>query len=213
MEFKQLLKLVGREPLFETGLLLAGDVESGQIRRQLGRWVKGDKVFQLRRGLYTLAPPYQSTPPHPFQIANRLVRGSYVSLQSALSFAGLIPEAVPVTTSVTTARPNRWETPLGVFDFRHIQVDLFYGYRNVEVGRGQSAFVARPEKALLDLVYLTPGADAPEYLRELRLQNLQTLDLEALKDLANQTGKPKLKRTVALIAELAQEEAETYEDL
>jgi hypothetical protein len=47
-----------------------------------------------------------------------------------------------------------------------------------DLGGGQKAFVATPEKALLDLVHLQPGGDAPDYLRELRLQNLDRLDVD-----------------------------------
>ena len=105
-----------------------------------------------------------------------MVRPSYVSLQSALAFYGLIPDVVPATTGITTVRPGRWETPLGLFTFRHVQADLFFGYRQTDLGSGQQAFVATPEKALLDLVYLEPEGDTPAYLRELRLQNLERLD-------------------------------------
>jgi predicted transcriptional regulator of viral defense system len=213
MEFRELLEIVGREPVFETGLLLAGAVDPRHIRRQLVRWKNAGKIIQLRRGLYTLAPPYQRMRPHPFLVANRMVRASYVSLQSALAHAGLIPEYVPVTTSVTTERPNRWETPLGVFDFRHIQASLFFGYRNIEISEGQAALVARSEKALIDLVYLEPGADSPEYLRELRLQHLERLNLQALSEMAARAGKPKLERAVDFIARLAQEEEAEYEEL
>jgi predicted transcriptional regulator of viral defense system len=105
MEFRELLTTVGDEPLFGTGLLLAGDVDPNDVRRQLSRWTAAGKLYQLRRGLYALAPPYQKTSPHPFLIANRLVRASYVSLQAALAHYSLIPEHVPVVTSVTPARP------------------------------------------------------------------------------------------------------------
>lgn len=211
MEFRQLLEIVGREPVFETGLLLAGAVDPKHIRRQLVRWKNAGKIIQLKRGLYTLAPPYQRVPPHPFLVANGMVRASYVSLQSALAHAGLIPEYVPVTTSVTTERPNRWETPLGVFDFRHIQASLFFGYRSIDLTEGQAALVARPEKALIDLIYLEPGADSPEYLRELRLQHLERLNLQALSEMAARTGKPKLERAVDFIARLARDEEAEYE--
>ena len=210
MRFEILLNIVGAEPVFETGLLLAGDVDSDDVRRQLSRWERGGKIFQLRRGLYALAPPYAKSRPHPFLVANRLAPGSYVSLQSALGSFALIPEAVPVTTSVTLGRPGRWETPLGVYDFRHIQPDLFVGFHRTQVTAGQDAFVATPEKALLDLVYLEPEADSPAYLEELRLQNLDTLDLRALHRLAEQLGKPKLRRAAAVIAEIAEAEARDY---
>ena len=111
MGFRELLAIVGDESLFETGLLLAGDVDPNNVRRQLSRWTTSGKLYQLRRGLYALAPPYQKTDPHPFLIANRLVRASYVSLHAALAYYGLIPEHVPLVTSVTTARPIEHETP------------------------------------------------------------------------------------------------------
>jgi len=66
MEFNDLLDLVGEEPVFNSALLMAGDVNPGLMRQQLSRWVKSGKVYQLRRGLYALAPPYQKCKPHPF---------------------------------------------------------------------------------------------------------------------------------------------------
>ena len=210
MRFEDLLEAVEEEPLFETGLLLAGDVDPGDVRRQLSRWVKAGRLYQLRRGLYALAPPFQKVAPHPFLVANRLVPGSYVSLQSALGHYSLIPEFVPVTTSVTVGRPARWDTPLGTYDFRHIQTELLTGYRRPSLGEGQEAFLATPEKALLDLVYLEPGADSPEYLSELRLQNMDGLDLESLRRQAEASGKPKLRRAAAEIARLAETEAQEY---
>ena len=213
MKFERLLEIVGDEPVFETGLLLAGDVDPGDVRRGLSRWTQAGWVHQLRRGLYALAPPFQKIKPHPFLVANRMVRGSYVSLQSALAHFGLIPEHVPVVTSVTTARPARWETALGVYDFRHVKTELLYGYRLSEVSPGQRAFVAHPEKALLDLIYLQPGGDAPAYLQELRLQNLDRLDLDALRGMAERVRSPKLRRAAARVAGLARAEELEYETL
>lgn len=213
MNFAELLEIVADEPVFETGLLLAGDVDPADVRRQLSRWVKAGRIYQLRRGLYALAPPFQKVKPHPFLVANRLVRGSYVSLQSALAHYGLIPESVPVTTSVAASRPGRWETPFGLFDYRHIQPGLLTGYRQLDLGGEQKALVAAPEKALLDLVHLEPGADSPEYLHELRLQHLEELDLDKLRHLALDAGKPKLQRAAERIARLAEAEALDYETL
>lgn len=213
MDFNRSLRIVGDEPVFETGLLLAGDVDPRHVRRQLSRWTQAGRLYQLRRGLYALAPPYQKTRPHPFLVANRIVRPSYVSLQSALAYYGLIPEHVPVVTSVTTGRPGRWETPLGAYAFRHIKTDLFFGYRLTDLGGEQAAFVATPEKALLDLVYLQPGGDAPTYLRELRLQNLDRSDPDKLLHLAERFGRPKVLRATECIIELARAEAEEYEKL
>jgi len=208
MEFTELVEIIGDEPVFDTGLLLAGEANPRDVRRQLSRWRQAGKIYQLRRGLYCLAPPFQKVNPHPFLVANRLIPASYVSLQSALAYYGMIPEHVPVTTSVTTVRPAQWETPLGNFDFRRIQVDFFDGYRLVDLGEKQRSFVATPEKALLDLIYLESGSDSFDYLAELRLGNLNRLDWQFLEHLARKIEKPKLMRAITAIRELAREEGE-----
>ncbi len=213
MKYQRMQEIVGNEPLFETGLLLAGDVDPASVRRQLSRLTASGRLIQLRRSLYVLAPPYQKVKPHPFLIANHIVRHSYVSLQSALDHYGLIPEHVPVVTSITTSRPGHWETSLGNFDYRHVKTDLFFGYRMEDVSGGQVALVATPEKALFDLLYLQPGSDQPAYLQELRLQNLESLDLSALLGLAENSGSPKLRKAMKTVEEMARASAEEYETL
>ena len=217
MEFERLLELVGEEPVFETALLLAGKVNPDIVRLQLTRWTNSGRIYQLRRGLYAIAPPYQKVKPHPFLIANRMQRASYISGQSALAFYGLIPDTVQATLSITAGRPGRLETPLGVFEFRHIKPDLLRGYRMTALHgpktAEQNALVATPEKALLDLVYLQPGGDQPAYLRELRLQNLQHLNMDELRRQAETFHTPKLRRAVKTIASLVHSETQEYETL
>lgn len=202
MKWEELLSRIGDEPVFESALLLAGRVSVAQVRVQLSRWVRSGRLLQLRRGLYALAPAWRKVAPSPFLVANRLRPGSYVSLQSALAFYGHIPEHVPVTTSAGPSRPGRVVTPLGTYQYSHVADDLLFGYAAVDVPAGQRAFVARPEKALLDLVHLTPGGDDPAFLRELRLQNLEGLDVTVLAGLARRSGKPKLVRAARAAAHL-----------
>ena len=180
MKFRKLLKIVGDEPVFESSLLLAGDVQPEYIRLQLDRWVKTGKIYQLRRGVYMLAAPYQKQKPHPFLIANMLQKPSYVSVQSALSFYGFIPDIVHEKISMTTVRNERLHTPLGVFEYKYINKNFFGGYRLIDLG-GQRAFIATPEKAILDLINLQPGGDDPTFISELRLQNLDKLNIEELR--------------------------------
>jgi predicted transcriptional regulator of viral defense system len=212
MEFNSLLKLLGDESIFESSILLAGNVDPKEIRIQLSRWVKSGKIQQLRRGVYTIAPPYQKFQPHPFLIANHLQKASYVSLQSALSFHGLIPELVNITSSVSTGRPERLETALGVYEFRHIKTELFFGYHMTDLGR-QSAFVATPEKALLDLLYLQPGSYSVAYLQALRLQNTEKLEKDILSKQAERTNSPKLINAVKGILQFLSDGSESFENL
>lgn len=212
MEFDELLRLVGDDPVFESSLLLAGNINPKIVRLQLTRWVNSRRIYQLRRGLYSIAPPYQKIKPHPFLVANHLQRSSYVSLQSALAFYGLIPENVNITVSVTTGRPERLETPLGIFEFRHIKSNLLFGYQMIDLG-GQNALVATPEKALLDLVYLQPGGESPNHLHGLRLQNLDRLNLGQLKKQSKVFDSPKMSKAAKVISQLMLGETSEYEEL
>lgn len=202
MKWKALLALIADEPVFPSALLLSGDEAVRQVRLQLSRWTKAGRLLQLRRGLYALAPTWRKVEPHSFLVANRLQRGSYVSLQAALAWHGMIPEHVPVVTSVGPSRPETIRNPLGTFQFNHLCAGLLFGYARVEVVPRQFAFVASPEKALLDLVHLTPGADSEDYLRELRLQNPAAIRMCVLNELAQRSGKPKLIRVAKLVAPL-----------
>jgi len=128
-----LLKSIGNEPVFTSSLLMTEGQSRIDIQLQLSRWVKAGKIEQLRRGCYILAAPYRKVEPHPFLIAGALKKASYISLQSALSFYGLIPEYVPVVTSVTTGRPETVNTTRETFSYKHIKTSFFVGYNNVEI--------------------------------------------------------------------------------
>ncbi len=213
MKFSKLLELVDDEPVFETGDLYGADTPPKALAVQLSRWRSTGKLIQLRRGLYALAPPYRKTNPSPFLIANRLAPGSYVSTHMALAYAAVIPEYVSTATSCGSGRPRTWNTPLGRFIFQYLCPDMLHlfappamGYRQVEIQRGQHAWVATPEKALLDLVHLTAEADDPRWLEEMRL-NYECISVAHLAALAKASQRPKLVRAAEYVARAAQEES------
>jgi predicted transcriptional regulator of viral defense system len=203
MKWQELLSITRDMPVFSSSFLLAGQGAVNGVRRQLDRWVKSGRIVQLRRGVYAVSPPYRSSAPHPFLVANHLRKPSYVSLQSALSHYGMIPEFVPATTSVTTARPEELQTPLGRFLFRHVKKSLFFGYSQTEISQGLPVFLASPEKALLDLLYLTPGSDSSAYLEELRVEPTDDIEWLTFQKNAERIGGRKLKRAVNLILRMA----------
>ena len=209
MRWQQLQQIVQDQPLFETSLFLTGGVTRHQAQRQLSDWARAGKVVQLRRGVYAL--PNQN--PHPFVVANRLVPGSYVSLQMALAYYHLIPEHVAVVTNVTTQRPGSYENKFGRFTYRHIHPSLFYGLEYRLLAAGEYAYVAAPEKALLDLIHLRPQGDSAAYIESLRLQNLEILDIDRLHRFAERAGKPKWQRAARVIETIARREAAEYEPL
>ncbi len=128
---------------------------SAQRRYNLvNRALHHGELIRLRRGCYRLATAITGTAPHPFVVAQALRPGSYVSLESALSVRGLIPEAVPSTLSIAPGRRRDDMTvpELGPFLFRPLALNRGYFLEGVErfVLDGQAALVARPWRALLD---------------------------------------------------------------
>lgn len=202
MKFDSLVAITPQNGLFRTGQILSGEATRAHITRQLDRWVKAGRILQLRRGVYAVAEPFRKEPLHQFAAANALRKASYVSLQSALAHYGMIPEYVPVITSITTGRPEQLATPIGRFHFRHLGVRRFFGYEQIEVARDQHALLATPEKALADLLYLTPHCDHINYLRELRLERPDSFDTDALMATVESMASLKLKRAVNILTRL-----------
>jgi predicted transcriptional regulator of viral defense system len=209
MKWAEFLHRLGNAPVFTTAFLLAGTYSPDAVRRQLDRWVRSGRIVMLRRGVYTVREPYARQQLHPFVAANALQKASYVSLQSALNYHGMIPEHVPVVTSVTTRRPETIDTPFGRFSFRHLGAKLFVGFGEVEVAPGQKALVARPEKALIDLLYLSPGSDDSNYLEELRLEWDSGFDVQAFLAAAKRSGSRKVQRAARRLCK-QQEAKEAY---
>lgn len=210
MRWQELIAAVGPEPIFDSGTLLVGPADAGDVARQLSRWVADGRLVRLRRGLYAFGGAEAAIRRRldPYEIANRLVPGSYVSLGSVLSRAGVIPEYVPVTTSVTTGRPGRRVTPLGAFVYRHVRTSLFWGFETDTLPSGARAYVATPEKALIDLLYLRSDSADPRYLDELRLQHLERFRLDVLATMAEKTKVPRVVSAVEYVTGLAEAERE-----
>jgi predicted transcriptional regulator of viral defense system len=203
MEFRRLIEIAADLHCFSPGMVTAGE-RLDQVRVQLSRWVQSGRVVRIHKGWYTLAGPYRRVIVDPFVVACAIKPGTYVSLQSALSYHGMIPEYVPETTCVTTGRPLVIETPFGRLRYRHIKGEAFWGYDEDQRG-SQSTFVAKPEKALLDLIYLTPDAANRNYITELRLEGLDDLYIGLVADMARRFGNPKLGDLPKVLSELKKE--------
>ena len=192
MRFEDLLKIVGKVPVFSS-TLVADQTDSPDIHRQLVRWRDAGKIIQIRRSLYSLAEPYRMSEPHTFFIACQIKPDSYISLQSALAFHGIAGEPKEVQ-SITIRNPKLITTPLGTFRFRQIKKNLYGGYVTVDVGEGQQVNVAGPEKALLDLLYLYPYSDNPETWKRLDILDFGLLSEDRLRKLVFDSESDKLRR-------------------
>lgn len=189
MKFESLLKTFHNLPVIETENLLTGMENIGGIKVQISRWVKAGKLIQLKRGYYLFSESYRAVEPFGPYLAAILARPSYVSCEKALEFHGMIPEGVPVYTSVTTARQAKFYSKAGTFEYRHIKPALFWGYFSVSMDK-QTGFMASPEKALLDFFYFKRIHAGMEFIGELRLQNLTVINTEKMRKYALRFGKP-----------------------
>jgi predicted transcriptional regulator of viral defense system len=111
-------------------------------------------------------------------ISNFLLSPSYISLEYALSYYDLIPEAVMVYTSVSTKKTTTFKTALGVFEYRSIKEGLFFGFTKT-IEQGENYFIAYPEKAILDFFYFHQNMNGSKgEFESYRFQNLGSLNLK-----------------------------------
>lgn len=137
------------------------ELVGGTAARRYGlvnRAIKEGALIRVKRGTYVLSAEDRADPVHPFAVAQRLLPGSYISFETALSYHSWIPEAVFTTASVSPGRKtHKYETdafgafafhPLAIHDYR-----LLTGVDRVALGK-LTALVAQPLRAILDLVAL-----------------------------------------------------------
>lgn len=150
IEFKEKTKEL---PYFETRelKLILGNDFSNTTLNNLKNWSKKGYLIMLRRGLYIVADARDKV--DAMALASKIYFPAYVSMEAALGYYGIIPEAVFTITSVTTRKTKKFKTPLGNFNYQKIKKDAFGGFETRKQN-GISFNLALPEKALVDFFYL-----------------------------------------------------------
>jgi len=118
------------------------------------RAIAGGEIIRICRGLYCLAPKYRKKSVNLYALAQHVYGPSYISLESALSWHGWIPEAVYTLTSVSLRKSKEFNTPLGLFSYVHVPQVVFYtGVERLTDEDKNIFLMATPVKALADYVY------------------------------------------------------------
>lgn len=107
----------------------------------------------VKRGLYLIKLPFKKQIFDSFELAQALYGPSYISLESALSFHGWIPEAVYTTTSASKRRSKEFHTSIGFYSFKHVPSQDFYQQVNRIESEKSIFLIADPWKALSDYIY------------------------------------------------------------
>ena len=137
-------------------------------KRRLFEWKKKGYLAKIRNEWYCL-PEFLEESYSTWIIANLVHNPSYISLESALGYYGLIPEGVFMTTSVTTKRPLRIEMAGHNYSYSNIKTELYSGYHLVEAGRYKRKIrIADFEKAIVDFFYFRSNYSTIKAISELR---------------------------------------------
>jgi len=187
-----LRKKIGREEFDYPALMDALSYYANPRDRATVLLRRGD-IIRVKKGLYVFGDELRLRPYSRELLANLIYGPSFISLDSALVYHGLIPERVEAITSVTPKRPKRISTPVGLFIYRQTpKISFHLGMDRIEE-RDIAFLIAVPERALADKIRSERGhplrtqVDMSRYLFEdLRVERdgYLKLDPELLDELA-----------------------------
>ena len=153
-------------------------------RNKIQSLCRSGEIIRVKKGLYVPGTQPGEVPKVDPLVLSGLIYGpSYVSLEAALAWHGLIPEQVDEITCMTLKRGKLFRTPLGRFAYTPISESVYpIGIRLVS-GRGGSWFMAEPEKALCDWIARVKGLEAMRDVPAVLTENLRVepADLEQLR--------------------------------
>ncbi len=183
-----------------------------QPRSKISALLRDKVIVRVKKGLYVYGETERRTPLCPELLANLVYGPSYVSLEYALGWHGMIPERVETVTSVTTGRGREFDTPVGRFTYRGIPMAVFpVGVNQVETGDGRAFLMASPEKALADALVSDRGGRiasrremATLLAESLRIDEsrLRELDPHILGMIADRYGSRKVRFLADLVVRL-----------
>ena len=175
MEFQQAIKQYDEEPITRQALLQVLK-EYKRPFDKISELIKQEKLIPVKRGIFVAGTNLGILQPDRFLLANHISGPSYVSLESALSHWGLIPERVFETVSVTMKRSKYYRTAVGRFTYLHAPLPYYsFGIRHIQLTSRQHALIASPAKALCDKIIMTPGINlrSTKQTREFLLDDLR----------------------------------------
>lgn len=157
--------------------------------RRLVEWQEKGYIQKLRNRYYRFTDS-KVDEAYLFYCANAIYGPSYVSLESALSVYGFIPEGVFQITSCTTLKTNKFETPIGNFSYRNLKPALFFGY-HLQQWNDHHYAIAGPEKTMIDYLYLHNEIQSPAEFESLRWNATEIsnrISMDKLDEYANHIG-------------------------
>ena len=122
--------------------------DSQKLTKSLHYYVKEGKIRNPRRGIYTKATFDEK------EMACSLFRPAYVSLEYVLQRSGIVFQYDDTVTCVSYLNRNV-EIDNKTYQFRIINPELWIGMDGIE--QQDNILIATPERAFLDMIYLSAG--------------------------------------------------------
>jgi predicted transcriptional regulator of viral defense system len=172
-------------------------------KMNLRNWQKKNYILKLRNNWYTFTDR-EINEYFLFYAANKIYSPSYISLESALNYYGLIPEVSFSISSVTTLKTERFSNGLGNFMYSNIKKGFYFGYELVE-HNDLTIRIASREKALLDYLYLRKDIKNADDIISLRINSLiftETIDVKKLLDYTGLCNSKVLTKKVKLLLDI-----------
>lgn len=152
-ELSYLKKLTS--PEITTTMLIGALSNYRDARGKINSLSKKGLIKPIKQGVYLISSDLGLRPYSKEILANLIYGPSYISLETALSSYGFIPERVTASTSICMGRGKTFSTPVGEFEYHHIKDSLYsMGVQLKEVFKGAFCQYATPEKALLDFIHI-----------------------------------------------------------
>jgi len=186
-----------REILQRTGALVFTLKDAARVlgkppayaRLFLSRLARRGEILRVERGKYCLPDADE------LEVASNLVYPSYVSFLSALAFHRLTTQ-IPIQVQVACARQKKPIDFGGVrMEFIKLKKAALFGFR-----RFGNAFVAEPEKAVVDGLYLPERLPISEAFYALKQEEM---DIGKLCEHAERLGSQTVKRRLGFLLEKA----------
>jgi predicted transcriptional regulator of viral defense system len=152
------------------------------VRVKINDMLKKKEIIRVKKGLYVLGKPYSKNPFYRETLSNLIYGPSYISLEYALSFYGMIPEKSETVTAVTNKRNKVFDTPVGRFSYRYIRPDLYIeGVTLLSLDEKHNILIASREKAIADILYFTDKIENISELKGYLFENLRIEEAEIRK--------------------------------
>ena len=197
--------------VFDYRVLMSALAHYRKPRDKVTRLLADGDIIRIKKGLYCFGEAFRREPISREYLANLILGPSYVSLEYALSFHGLIPERVEHLTSVTTQRSRSFTTPMGHFSYHTLSNPRYAVGACLETSESVRFLMASPEKALVDKVWKDKrfggrrvSEFAPYLLEDLRIDpdGLRALDRSRLRTVVDAYASSKIDNLVGFLSRM-----------